>query len=443
MGGRIGIRSWRQVDKEEGRLEDENKRARGERESKELRTGELDFNLIRRIGVLVNMDTKTCNLYKNGRFCPPLSVFTLAFPISVPNLLQLSSSSYSSAFLRFLGKAFGDLPDKVYPMVTLTEHFPPHSHFCNSHSTPLLLLSAPPAGSSPHPRQPGTSAEICFPPFEDELPPRRLSLPRFLLPFPLSLIRRMISKDNVKLVMRGDGYHPPLTEEKDKKSGGAKGYRNELVRQLRKGGYIDEAGKGPAGTPLLLSRNVTLELLDNEKRGIVKEKEQEKEKEKEERKKNLPWSAYKKMKKGKIKKKDDSGSDFSISSMVRSKDTEEAEERFLEPEWEKHDKGPKLKLTEARNNARRARRSLINAAKSDTIEYPMSRDKPGHRHIYTATAVHMTTSDTAQLRWNALPRAVVEVGVPGWPGAVEGERELLVVLVLLTPHPKRLEHCCY
>mmetsp|Transcript_33722 Transcript_33722/g.75772 ORF Transcript_33722/g.75772 Transcript_33722/m.75772 type:complete len:714 (-) Transcript_33722:35-2176(-) len=326
-----------------------------------------------RIGVLVNMDTKTCNLYKNGRF---------------------------------LGKAFGDLPDKVYPMVTLTE--------------------------------PGTSAEICFPPFEDEvarerrqselyvthlasLPPKPEPLPsvfemgvdpkKYRVPlikelktqlkeleskleglgwhlgtawqwirlhqckFCLFLLgerpppeTRMISKDNVKLVMRGDGYHPPLTEEKDKKSGGAKGYRNELVRQLRKGGYIDEAGKGPAGTPLLLSRNVTLELLDNEKRGIVKEKEQEKEKEKEERKKNLPWSAYKKMKKGKIKKKDDSGSDFSISSM----DTEEAEERFLEPEWEKHDKGPKLKLTEARNNARRARRSLINAAKSDTIEYPMS-----------------------------------------------------------------------
>ena len=41
-----------------------------------------------------------------------------------------------------------------------------------------------------------------------------------------------------------------------------------------------------------------------------------------------------------------------------------------------------------------------------------------------------------------LPRAVVEVGVPRRPGAVESERELLVVLVLLTPHPKSLEHFC-
>eukprot|EP00960_Hanusia_phi_P036369 752288-Hanusia_phi.AAC.5 len=36
--------------------------------------------------------------------------------------------------------------------------------------------------------------------------------------------------------------------------------------------------------------------------------------------------------------------------------------------------------------------------------------------------------------------AVVEVRVPRRPGAVEGERELLVVLVLLAPHPKGLEH---
>ena len=41
-----------------------------------------------------------------------------------------------------------------------------------------------------------------------------------------------------------------------------------------------------------------------------------------------------------------------------------------------------------------------------------------------------------------LPRAVVEVRVPRRPGAVEGERELLVMLVFLTPKPKRLEHFC-
>ena len=39
-----------------------------------------------------------------------------------------------------------------------------------------------------------------------------------------------------------------------------------------------------------------------------------------------------------------------------------------------------------------------------------------------------------------LPRAVVEVRVPRRPGAVEGKRQLLVVLVLLTPKPKGLEH---
>ena len=41
---------------------------------------------------------------------------------------------------------------------------------------------------------------------------------------------------------------------------------------------------------------------------------------------------------------------------------------------------------------------------------------------------------------NELPRAVVEVRVPRGPGAVEGKGELLVVLVLLTPHPESREH---
>ena len=44
------------------------------------------------------------------------------------------------------------------------------------------------------------------------------------------------------------------------------------------------------------------------------------------------------------------------------------------------------------------------------------------------------------IRWGKLPRAVVKVGVPRGPGAVEGKGELLVVLVLLTPHPKGNEH---
>ena len=40
----------------------------------------------------------------------------------------------------------------------------------------------------------------------------------------------------------------------------------------------------------------------------------------------------------------------------------------------------------------------------------------------------------------ALPRPVVEVRVPRGPSAVEGERQLLVVLVFLAPHPKGGEH---
>ena len=39
-----------------------------------------------------------------------------------------------------------------------------------------------------------------------------------------------------------------------------------------------------------------------------------------------------------------------------------------------------------------------------------------------------------------LPGAVVKVGVPRGPGAVEGKGQLLVVLVLLTPHPEGGEH---
>ena len=39
-----------------------------------------------------------------------------------------------------------------------------------------------------------------------------------------------------------------------------------------------------------------------------------------------------------------------------------------------------------------------------------------------------------------LPRPVVKVRVPRRPGAVECKRQLLVVLVLLTPHPEGSEH---
>ena len=40
-----------------------------------------------------------------------------------------------------------------------------------------------------------------------------------------------------------------------------------------------------------------------------------------------------------------------------------------------------------------------------------------------------------------LPELVVEVRVPRGPSAVEGNRELLVVLERLLPHPKAGKHC--
>ena len=49
-------------------------------------------------------------------------------------------------------------------------------------------------------------------------------------------------------------------------------------------------------------------------------------------------------------------------------------------------------------------------------------------------------SSFVQLVGWRLPRAVVEIRVPRRPGAVEGERQLLVVLVFLTPHPEGGEH---
>jgi hypothetical protein len=42
-----------------------------------------------------------------------------------------------------------------------------------------------------------------------------------------------------------------------------------------------------------------------------------------------------------------------------------------------------------------------------------------------------------------LPELVVEVRVPRGPSAVEGNRELLVVLKALLPHPKTGEHIDY
>ena len=68
-----------------------------------------------------------------------------------------------------------------------------------------------------------------------------------------------------------------------------------------------------------------------------------------------------------------------------------------------------------------------------------SRKTLGNEMVYPGVYCFKSKTMT-MIRWGKLPRAVVKVGVPRGPGAVEGKGELLVVLVLLTPHPKGGEH---
>ena len=70
---------------------------------------------------------------------------------------------------------------------------------------------------------------------------------------------------------------------------------------------------------------------------------------------------------------------------------------------------------------------------SREIEVPLQGKRRGRR----GTAA---LPPRARARHCCLPRAVVEVRVPRGPGAVEGKGQLLVVLVLLTPHPEGGEH---
>ena len=68
-----------------------------------------------------------------------------------------------------------------------------------------------------------------------------------------------------------------------------------------------------------------------------------------------------------------------------------------------------------------------------------SRKTLGNEMVYPGVYCFKSKTMT-MIRWGKLPRAVVKVGVPRGPGAVEGKGELLVVLVLLTPHPESREH---
>jgi hypothetical protein len=73
------------------------------------------------------------------------------------------------------------------------------------------------------------------------------------------------------------------------------------------------------------------------------------------------------------------------------------------------------------------------------INHPIRRRT---RHIVERLQATPRVAGTSLNPNRNLPRAVVEVRVPRRPSAVEGERELLVMLVFLAPHPKSLEHFC-
>jgi hypothetical protein len=228
-----------------------------------------------RVGFLVNMDTRTVRVYKNGEF---------------------------------LGRAWGDLPDEVYPMAT-------------------LLF-------------PGSSAEISFPRMDEEvqgemrlsaldlehlatLPPPKEELPpvekmildvkKYRKPL-VKLVKkrrdrhkskvkgkkwnintasdyirmhkcqfalwgfgarkkppvtRFVNEDGVKLVMRGDGTIPPRTEEEDAELL-AKGVLSEEGVLVVPGVAAAAEGDGSEG---------------GEEREVQKEKE---------KKKSLPWKLYRK-----------------------------------------------------------------------------------------------------------------------------------------------------
>jgi hypothetical protein len=79
--------------------------------------------------------------------------------------------------------------------------------------------------------------------------------------------------------------------------------------------------------------------------------------------------------------------------------------------------------------------SMCEISRLDEGGFPYTRHKWCIRGVYCYKSKIMTLS-----RLSCLPGAVVKVGVPRGPGAVEGKGELLVVLVLLTPHPESREH---
>jgi len=230
-----------------------------------------------RVGLMVNMDTRTVNVYKNGVF---------------------------------LGKAFGKLPDEVYPFVCLAQpglsaeiSFPKFDEEVRREARQSALWLAHQAGAPPPPPPLVRIKDMADDPVThrkalgkklrhkmrelkaeirqrgtEQGPPHSASVPGHSLwnlntinqwvdlhkcRFALFLLgerrppeSRFVNGDGERLVMRGDGDQPPLTDEEDRQRGGAKGHNVELQRLLVADGLMrtgadGKTAVGPAGLPLL------------------------------------------------------------------------------------------------------------------------------------------------------------------------------------------------
>ena len=106
--------------------------------------------------------------------------------------------------------------------------------------------------------------------------------------------------------------------------------------------------------------------------------------------------------------------------------------------WE--ERGGNEKETRRNQRARRARRrNETETTTRNLLKGTSTNDQPCVAASSPERGTFPDTSRHSKCHGN-LPGAVVKVGVPRGPGAVEGKGQLLVVLVLLTPHPKSLEH---
>jgi len=229
------------------------------------------------VGLLVNMDTRTVNVYKNRKF---------------------------------LGKAFGKLPDQVYPFVCLSQPeisaelcFPKfeeevrretlQSALWKSHQDmqtppPPPLVSVKRMAQDPVTHRSPLSKKLRLKMKElkgeirlrgtEKGPPETESVPGhslwnfntidywidlhkcryalFLLGERPPAESRFVNGNGERLVMRGDGDQPPLTQEEDRQRGSAKGHQVELQKllmsnKLMKTAMDGNTALGPANVRLL------------------------------------------------------------------------------------------------------------------------------------------------------------------------------------------------